>query len=373
MKKEIKVRESNFELMRIISMFMIVLWHIIIHGNMLNNSSGIIQLFLYFILTICIVHVNSFVMVTGYFQAEKDFSLKKFIKLFNLEWFYRAIIVIILVLLGATTLSKVDFLRELLPIGSYKNYWFLNCYLVLYLISPFLNKFIAACNQKEFRHCLIISFILFSIVAYFTGNATISNNGSTILQFIFLYLLGAYLHKYPISNNYHFIHFSKEKKQLIFMFLAIFFCIINFLMLSFSIFVRNLDSSIIKSFADTIYNEVYWYSNPFVIIQTIFYFLFFETLTIKSKIINRISNTTLGVYLIHDNSFIRNIIYKLLNIDNGNMIDFKMLFYMIIVMFIIFITCSFIEFIRNIISKWINNRKWVKNISSKFYTYVCKI
>lgn len=373
MKKEVKTRESNFELMRIISMFMIVLWHVIIHGKMLDNSTGIIQLFLYFILTICIVHVNSFVMVTGYFQYEKDFSLKKFIKLFNMQWFYRAIITIIFTLIGFITLSKVDFLREVLPIGSFYNYWFLNCYLVLYLISPFLNKFIKACNQKELRHCLIISFILFSVVAYFTGNAAVNNSGSTILQFVFLYLLGAYLHKYPISNNYHFIRFSKEKKQVIFMFLTIFFCVINFFMLSFSILVKNLDSSIIKSFADFIYNGIYFYSNPFVIIQTIFYFLFFETLTVKSKIINKISGTTLGIYLIHDNSFVRNVIYKLLKIDNGNMIGLKMLIYMFIVMIIIFIICSFIEFIRDNISKWINDRKVIRNISCRFYNYISKI
>jgi len=78
MTKEVKIRQSNFELMRIVSMIMIVLWHIIIHGHLIDNTTGGINLFLNLILCLCIVHVNSFVLVTGYFQYDKEFSLKKF-------------------------------------------------------------------------------------------------------------------------------------------------------------------------------------------------------------------------------------------------------------------------------------------------------
>ena len=33
-------RNSNFELMRIVSMAFIVLWHIIMHGNVLSNCTN---------------------------------------------------------------------------------------------------------------------------------------------------------------------------------------------------------------------------------------------------------------------------------------------------------------------------------------------
>ena len=36
--KEQSVRESNFELLRIVSMFFIILYHIIIHGHAIDNS-----------------------------------------------------------------------------------------------------------------------------------------------------------------------------------------------------------------------------------------------------------------------------------------------------------------------------------------------
>ena len=56
---EKKTRESNFELMRIISMFMIVLWHVIIHGRLLGSSTGLTNLIYNLLLCVFIVHVNS--------------------------------------------------------------------------------------------------------------------------------------------------------------------------------------------------------------------------------------------------------------------------------------------------------------------------
>ena len=75
MKKE---RQSNYELMRIISMLFIVIYHIIFHGKLLDNTSGSIHLILLLILCISLVHVNSFILVSGYFQYDKKFSIKSF-------------------------------------------------------------------------------------------------------------------------------------------------------------------------------------------------------------------------------------------------------------------------------------------------------
>lgn len=78
-----KDKKSNFELMRILSMFFIVIYHIIYHGKMLQNSSGTILLILQLIICITLVHVNSFVLITGYFQYNKSFSLKRFLQTFK--------------------------------------------------------------------------------------------------------------------------------------------------------------------------------------------------------------------------------------------------------------------------------------------------
>lgn len=67
----IKGRNSNFELLRIVSMFMIVIWHFIIHSGIYYNTSGYSHILIQFVCALLMIHVNSFVLLSGYFQSDK--------------------------------------------------------------------------------------------------------------------------------------------------------------------------------------------------------------------------------------------------------------------------------------------------------------
>ena len=86
-------RLSNFELMRIVSMFLIVIWHVIMHGKMFaNTSSDVIKFILNLIQYIIIIHVNSFVLLSGYFQSKSKFRIGKFLDLIMEVLFYLTLI-----------------------------------------------------------------------------------------------------------------------------------------------------------------------------------------------------------------------------------------------------------------------------------------
>lgn len=369
---EKKTRESNFELMRIISMFMIVLWHVIIHGRLLGSSTGLTNLIYNLLLCVFIVHVNSFILASGYFQSNNNFSLKKFLKLFGLQWFYRAVITIILYSFNIVTMSYVELINEVLPIGS-ANYWFINCYLVLYLLSPFLNKLISALNQIEYRRLLLVSFLLFSIISYVTNNSMVSNNGYTIIQFCFLYLIGAYFKRFPVRKNYHFKNFSREKSQLIFLSVFVFCFFLNFTLYLASIQLSTYTNKYIQQIASYIASSQYNYSTPIAIIQSISYFLYFETLNLKNNFINKVASIILGIYLIHDNMYIRTFLYKLIRIDTGKQQAFSSLFWMLIAGIGIFLSCLLIELLRSKLTKMISNFKTIKKMKDRFYGYIDRI
>ena len=144
-------RQVNFELMRIVSMFFIVIGHMIVHGHILQNCSNpSIKLFFEFILFLVIVHVNSFILLTGYFQSKKSFKQSNLWKIINANWFYRIVIMIVLLLLGVITVDKVTFIKEILPINI-NEYWFIKSYILLYCLSPFLNKAINSFDKRTFQ------------------------------------------------------------------------------------------------------------------------------------------------------------------------------------------------------------------------------
>ena len=95
-----KVRESNFELLRIISMFFIVVYHVLVHGQILEHATGSMELMTVFIEAFILVHVNSFILITGYFQCKSKMKLGKVLSLNNATWFYKVVIMLILIGFG---------------------------------------------------------------------------------------------------------------------------------------------------------------------------------------------------------------------------------------------------------------------------------
>ena len=363
-------RKSNFELLRIVSMFFIVLYHTIIHGHVIENSTNPgLTMISNLLLFICIVHVNSYVLVSGYFQSKSTCKQSKVWSLINADWFYRVIIVIILTSIGAISLSKVEFLKQIFIIDITDSYWFVKFYIAIYLLSPFLNKLIEGLNKKEYNYLLIILTVLLSIIPYLTGEQGFSNNGFTIQHFIYLYLIGGYLRKFPIGELAIFRKYSKEVVCIIIFFSC---AILNYIIYKSSQSLNNVNS-LVNDITNNLMLMSRAYSNPIVIVQTVAFVLFFETLNIRSKIINDLATLTLGIYLVHDNPLMRGVLYQWLKIDNGPVSSYSFILYIFIVSFAIYFTASLVEWIRQLIFHWIYNRKIPTKIRQKYYSWLNKL
>lgn len=364
-----KERNSNFELMRIIAMLFIVLWHIYLYGGIKNNPRIIntnIAIIFEFISFILMVHVNSFVILTGYFQSKADFKIKKFFSLLDSMFFYRIIFLILFCSLGIITLTKAEMIDKIFT----RDYWFIQVYLVLYLVSPFLNIFIKKIDKKNYQKLLLVLFFILSIIPFITGNKTyVFNDGYNLSNFIYMYLIGGYLRKYPIKESYIFKILSKNLYRLVLVFVFILCFMINYM--NTKTFGLLSSSNTVLGLINSNYSHIYnVYSNPFVIIQTISFFLLFESIDFKSKIVNKISSLVLGVYFIHENGFVRTYLYKWLKIDNGIVTSYKFILYVFLMAILIFVCSLIIEFIRQMIFKFIKSRKITKKIENKASIYI---
>lgn len=364
-----KERNSNFELMRIVSMLFIVLWHVYIYGGIKNNPRIVnpnIAIIFEFISFILIVHVNSFALLTGYFQSKSDFKIKKAFSLLDSMFFYRVIFLIIFCGFGLVSLTKPEIIDKVFT----RDYWFIQVYLVLYLVSPFLNIFIKKINKKNYEKLLLVLFLILSIIPFITGNKTyVSNDGYNLSNFVYMYLIGAYLRMYPIRESYVFKILSKNLYRLVLLLVFILCLMMNYMN------VKTLgllsSSNTVLGLLNSNYSNIYnVYSNPFVIVQTISFFLLFESIDLKSKIVNKISSLVLGVYFIHENGFVRCFLYKWLKIDNGLVFSYRFILYVFAMVIVIFVCSIMIEFIRQMVFKFIKSRKISKKINNKVLDYL---
>ncbi len=369
---KVKMRNSNYELMRITSMFLIILYHVIYHGLVLQNCYNegakiILEVLEFFTL----VHVNSFVLLSGYYQSTSNFKQSKLWSIINASLFYRIVIMVILLVLGIITLDKVTIFKEVFPINI-NEYWFIKCYILLYCLSPFINRGLKNFDKKSFQKLLLVMFIIFSIIPVITGRQFFENNGFSLYQFIYMYLIGAYLRRYPLDKSYIFKVMSKRMYQVVLIFVFFLALTLNYVFYKYASSLTGINS-IIDELSSYITSIAILYNNPLVVIQTIAYFAFFGTLSIKSKLINRLSLLTIGVYLIHDNNFARALLYEALKINNGPIYSYRFIIYVIVIALFIYITCLIIEWLRQVLFRVIYNLKIAAKIREKYYDFINSI
>lgn len=163
-------------------MILIVMCHVLVHGKIIDNTSGTIKLVSTYMNMLCLVHVNSFILVSVYYQCESKFNIKKVWNILISSWFYR-IIIILLITFMAVSLSKIEIIRNTLFLLN-NNYWFIGAYLIVCVLSPFINKFIKTLSKKQYYLLIILLFLLISVIS----NLNIPNifllDSNQVLSFI---------------------------------------------------------------------------------------------------------------------------------------------------------------------------------------------
>lgn len=365
-------RKSNFELMRIISMVYILIWHFLYYGYIWSGSSKSMNLFWSFIISLIFVHVNSFIILFGYFNYDKKIKFGKIIKINNSIWFYNFIFSLIFLFLFNYNFSLIQKIKFISPISHY-DYWFLSCYIILYLISPILNVYIKNIDKTKFKKTLLLYFFILLFLPYITNNEFYDvKNGYSISNFIFLYLIGAYLHKYPIEKKSYFKNYSHNYIKLLFFILYICLAFINFLFDNLGNMMLLSNNKLLTYIGNIIINGFISYINPILIIESIFYFSYFSILDFQNKFINIISKYVLGIYLITENKLVRSKIFKDLNF-NQSYYTIKIIPRLFITCICVFIICIFIEFIRQKVFEFIYKRNFSFKFRRKCKDYIKSI
>lgn len=344
----IKARESNIEFLRITAIIMVIGLHYLnsnMGGALGALSGGHINYYIaHYIESLNIVAVNLFVIVSSYFLVDKSTpKLSKVIKLVVLSYFYGVLFYIIGIILNTNEFSFIGLIKSInLFLGD--GYWFIKIYIILYLLSPFINNFISTLNKKSYKGIIILIGTFFSVWPSFLPHAPNDDGGYGIISFIFLYLIVAYIKKYYENN--------KSIKY----YMCIYF----------------LSASMTFIFSIIPFERAWKYNFVFNIIGAIALFLGIKKLKLKSNIINYIATYTFSIYLIHFNNIMIILVFKgLLRCQD---FYYSKLFIINLVggIITIFLISFIIEFIRrmviNLIDKLIPNRLKlsIKSIENKF-------
>lgn len=345
-------RDSNFELLRLICMFYILLHHFMVHGlrNIGYYSPFVVSEYTNFCAvfnSFVVIGVNCFVLISGYYEIKCRW--KVFFHLYLLCVFYSVGIYLVSCYMGGSYSIKSLFF-SFFPFSRNPNLWFISTYIYLYLISPILNKIIDISDKRG--HIVIL--LICSIITFYYGyfwRGEINDNGYNLINFIFLYFIGRFLYNHIAWSKY-----SVRKIRLN----ALFTYIICSLLIS---VIAVIDLNFNWS-----YFAVYTYNSPLVIISSVAFFIFFRTLHFQSCVINWAASSVLAIYLIHENKHLRSYYMTFVSqvdsqSDNGWILALSLLLLAICIMSV----CILIDKARMIIvspvERFINRINWEEKIN----------
>lgn len=351
----------NFELLRIISMVMIVTLHFLGFGGILSRlQTGDPKYYLANIIEYaCIIAVNLYVMITGYFCINKKIRPKKILYLEIEMIFYLVFIYCCAIVNGIEKFEVEKFIKNFFPYIT-KQYWFLTAYMSLYLMIPIVNKIVSNIEKKEYKYFLIIILSILSVAATLYPKNSILNvsSGYSIVWFITVYLIGGYIKLYYSEHKFNSIKLISNYIGMIAVHMAIDW-------LSFKINKFEL----LGDYRENSLN----YNNIITLIEACALFLLFKQINIKNvfmqKVILAISQLTLGVYLIHENPIIRELLWhKWLN-PYTYLNSWKVFGVLIIDVFLIFMVSCIIEKIRILLFRFLK----VEKVADKIFDLADKI
>lgn len=317
------VRNSSIELLRIVCIMMVLCLHynkdilLVYDFQMLAFN----RVLLCGIEALAIVAVNCFVLITGYYSTRNTkIKWRKIVDLVFLTSTYGGGIYLIGCVVNAETFTIKEFIKCLIPY-FFDRVWFINCYIVLLLFSPFLNKLLRDLTVKSFRLLLALMLFFFSLCPTFLPYPLSNDKGYGIISFVLLYCIGFYLRQH---NR------MVEKARLWYAIAYVFFAIPTFL-------------------------RFYWWGNGleynsiFIIISSVSFFCFFLGHYWYSGLVNNISKSVYAVLVIHTHHSIRADLYvKILKgVEHLNKMEFILVYAIDICL--VFITCVLIDYARRIV------------------------
>ena len=287
----ISVRTSNLELFRILLMLMIIAHHYVVNSGLTevwsaNDETGN-SLFLALFGWGGETGINCFILITGYFMCQKNFSWQKLCKLLFEVQFYATTIYLIF-LIGGRPFSWGELKDMVLWIPLGVGHGFVGSFIVLYLLIPFVNQLVKAMTKCEFQYLLVLLIGVYSVVGTFVPFGFYEYIG----WYVTVYLVGAYIRLYGIPL------IRSRLREVLFMLVSLLAVSLSILGIFYLIRIKGGELQIW-----TLYYFVSDSNKILALLSSVSLFLFFKDLNLpQTAWVNRIATATFGVLLIHGNS-----------------------------------------------------------------------
>lgn len=207
--ESIKQRSYGLDLLRILSMFLVVILHLLGAGGVLSRlvPGSIRYVAVWGLELVASCAVNCYGLLSGYVGYGSSHSRKKLLSMWLQVFFFSVLLSWGVGLYFQGTLSMRDITAPLFPVLT-TQYWYFTAYFGVCLLMPYLDRMLAGLSRKQTAELAAILVLLFSVLPLFsTEDLFTTNGGYTMLWLMVLYLLGACIKKYEPAADRPLWHY----------------------------------------------------------------------------------------------------------------------------------------------------------------------
>ena len=284
-------RNYGIDSLRIVSMFMIVMLHVLGAGGILSLSAyGTSRYYCFWSLeNLILCAVNCYALISGYVGVYSRFKPKNIVMLWLQVEFFSLGIALFLYFMFPGAFGLRDILKSALPVIC-ERYWYFTAYFTMFFFTPFMNRFVCETPKAALKKFFIAVFVLLSVLPTLADKDVFyTMNGYSALWLMVMYLLGAYIRHYSVLS---------QKKSAFFMgvFGVAIVCnwIAKFGLAAVS--VRLLGNESVHA------NILLEYTAPTIVVASVMLLCLFSKLRLNRfwlALVKFLSPLTFGVYLVH--------------------------------------------------------------------------
>lgn len=296
-------RNSSLEMLRIVAMLIIIVHHFGVHGIFIGplgteRTFGLFSWQVLFTQLVCwggSLGNSLFVIITGYFMVDREQRWKKLGMLLATMFFYSWVIEAIVYGGGFLQPTGKSVLHMSIPILFGEN-WFISCYLIFSLFIPFYNCLLNTMPKKMYEKFLLL---LFFVVIVFPAAKFETFLHGNMAFFALVYACGGYLKLYGSD----LIEVRLREKYLRYFMALVVITLATIVLqdaLAFLLHKERMIGSGGTKVASLLYIPMAMSLFGYFLTRPDFY----------SPWVNKIAGTVPGIYLIHDNALMRELIWN---------------------------------------------------------------
>lgn len=188
-------RIPGIDLLRVVSMFLIVLLHLLTQGGVLGGTpEGSLSRAVMTLLE-CAAYcaVDAYAIASGYVGKEGSYRWSQIALLWLQTAFWSLLLTLVLKVLFPASVGRTELISGILPVCR-GQYWYFTAYFGLFLLKPVLNAGIGQLNRRQLSALVLLMLVFLSLFPTLLGSDPFRlHGGYGVLWLIVMYILGAWL------------------------------------------------------------------------------------------------------------------------------------------------------------------------------------